>query len=111
MKRLDSRVLNFLATSRASLMATFGGMSARHMQLEHALAQDIAVDHRHPIELPVLGELDDDLVDLLLVELGPAHERLHEGPDLDVHRMARPELVEIGLGARRLLQIQLVEEL
>src|SRR6185295_13303102 len=80
-------------------------------QLEHALAEDIAIHHRHAVEIPVLGELRDDLVDLLLMLLGAPHQRLDEAAHLAVHRVPGPELVQVGLGAGRVLQVELVEQL
>src|SRR5437667_9088569 len=79
--------------------------------LEDAFAQDVPVHHRHALELPVLRVLGDQLVDLLLVELGPAHEGLGEIPYLDVHGMARRELAEVRPGRALALDVQLVEQL
>ena len=111
MKRLDSCVLNFFATSMASLMTTLGGRLAHPQELEDALAEDVPVDHRHPVELPVLRVLRDELVDLRLVELGAAHEPLRELARVRIDGMPRPELVEVRLGVALALHVELVEEL
>src|SRR6202035_631838 len=80
-------------------------------QLEDALAEDVAVDDRHPLELPVLRVADDQLVDLGLVHLGAAHERLRELACLRIHRVPAPELVEMRLGILLALHVELVEQL
>jgi hypothetical protein len=80
-------------------------------ELEDALAEDVAVDHGHALDLPVLRVLGDQLVDLPLVDLGAAHQPLGEVAYLEIHGMARPELVEVGDGRAFILHVQLIEEL
>src|SRR6266436_682780 len=103
----------------AELLRHLEGLVDRHLrgdagspqQLEDALAEDVAVDDRHPLELPVLRVATDQLVDLGLVHLGAAHERLRELARLRVHRVPAPELVEMRLGILLALHVELVEQL
>src|SRR5688572_27683317 len=88
-----------------------GRHAGRPAQLEDRLPEDVAVHHRHPLELPVLRVALDQLVDLGLVALGPAHEGFGELPRLGIHRMPHPEVVEVRLGLPLALDVHLVEEL
>src|SRR5262245_16777090 len=88
------------------------GWHVLHPQnLEHALPQDIPINDRHPVELPVLGELRDELVDLRLVKLRAADQDLGEFPHLPVDGMPRPELRQMRLGIALALYVELVEQL
>src|SRR5215470_9407248 len=77
---------------RAELLGHLERLVDRHLgwhvlhpeDLEHALPQDVAIDHRHAIEIPVLGELRDELVDLRLVEFGAADQDFGEFTDLPI---------------------------
>src|SRR4029077_14173788 len=80
-------------------------------QLEDALPEDVAIDHRHALELPVLGVARDQLVDLALVHLGAPHQRFRELARLRIDRVAPPELVEVRPGILFALHVQLVEQL
>src|ERR1051326_2034647 len=73
--------------------------------------QDVAVDGRHPLEVPVLGEPRDDVVDLLLRRLRAAHELVRELARVVVERVPRPELRRLRPGVALPLEVQLVEEL
>ena len=92
MKRLESRVPNFLAISMASLITTLVGTSVAPQHLVDGQTQDVAVHHGHPLQVPVLGELADQIVDLGLILLGAVHEGLGEVPRLLVDRVPRPEV-------------------
>ena len=111
MNRLDSCVLNFLRDLERLVDRDLGRHLGRPPQLEDGLAEDVAVDHRHALELPVLRVAADQLVDLGLVALRPPHERLCEFPRLGIHRMPQPEVVEVRLGLALALDVHLVEEL
>src|SRR5262249_24944092 len=80
-------------------------------ELEDSLAQDVAIDHGHALDLPVLRVLRDQLVDLALVELGATHQSLGELAYLGVHGVPRPELVEVRDRRALVLHVQLVQEL
>src|SRR5262245_1838441 len=80
-------------------------------QLVDCQPEDVAIDHGHPLEIPVLGELRDHLVDLRLVRLGAAHEGVAEQVSLLVDRMARPELGLVSAGVVLAVQVELVQEL
>jgi hypothetical protein len=73
--------------------------------------ENVAIDHGHAVEIPVLGKLRDDLVDLRLVRLGAAHEGVAEQVSLLVDRMARPELGLVSAGVVLAVQVKLVQEL
>src|SRR6185369_1298063 len=87
------------------------GGFAHPEELEDALPEDVPVDHRHPVELPVLGVLRDELVDLRLVQLGAADEPLGELARVRIDRMPRPELAEVRLGIALALHVELIQEL
>src|SRR6185369_14352967 len=87
------------------------GGFAHPEELEDALPEDVPVHHRHPVELPVLGVLRDELVDLRLVQLGAAHEPLGEFARVRIDGMPRPELAEVRLGIALALDVELVQEL
>ena len=77
MKRLDSWVLNFLATSRASLIATFGGHAGPSTAARRCPAAGCCGRRPPCARAPSSPRTaDDQLVDLGLVHLGAAHERL-----------------------------------
>src|SRR5688572_6076634 len=81
-------------------------------QLEDGDAQDVSIDHRHALEIPVLGRARDQLVDLRLLRLRALHERgsVVAGRGVDL-ALLRPE---IGFVRRRVdgtVQVQLIEEL
>src|SRR5262245_46585780 len=80
-------------------------------ELVEGQPEDVAVDHGHSLEVPVLGELRDDLVDLSLVRLGAAHEGVAEHAGLFVDRVARPELGLVLGGIVLAVQVELVQEL
>src|SRR5262249_39216468 len=75
-------------------------------QLVHGDAEDVAVDDGHAVEIPVLGRLCDDGVDLRLLQLGAAHERRRERPRPLVDRLTVPEvaLERRGAGGARLVE-------
>src|SRR5689334_19148087 len=103
----------------AELLRHLEGLVDRHLrghagapqQLEDALPEDVAIDHRHALELPVLGVARDQLVDLALVHLGAPHQRLRALARLRIDRVPPPELVEMRLGILLALHVQLVEQL
>src|SRR5262245_26330692 len=73
--------------------------------------ENIAIDHGHPLEIPVLGELRDHLVDLRLVRLGATNEGVTEHVGLLVDRVARPEVGLVSAGVVLAVQFELVQEL
>src|SRR5207244_13530745 len=72
---------------------------------------DGAVDDGHPLEIPVLGELRDVVVDLRLVRLRAADERVGERVRVVVQGMARPELLVVGDRIVVAVEVELIQEL
>src|SRR3990172_8430131 len=83
----------------------------RPEQLEDAGAEDVAIHHGHPLQVPVLGVLGDQLVDLLPVEHRPPQKDFTKRAHLGVPRVPVPELLRGGGRIRLPPQIELVEEL
>ena len=89
-KRPESLVEYCFASSTASVIATAVGHVGAPRQLVGADAQQRAVDDRHALERPVLGELRDDRVDLLVMLVDAEHEALRVlvGRDREARRAA-----------------------
>ena len=112
MKRVDSSVEKRRAISSASLMATIGRDVDAPEELPDPGPQDVPVHDRHPIELPVLGEAADQLVDLGLVRLDAADQRVREARARRRAPRWRCQKASItGPGSRLAPDVQLVEEL
>src|SRR5438034_11281739 len=60
--------------------------------------EDVAIDHGHPVEVPVLREARDDVVDLALARLRAADDRVGELARVLVEGMTRPELRPVRRG-------------
>src|SRR5919106_2367630 len=91
-----------------------GGLR-RHLglpeQLVHRHAQDVAIDHGHAVEVPVLGVLGQERVDLALLLFAAAHQGFGEGLGLGIDRAPLPELALVRHRILGRVQIELVEEL
>src|SRR5262245_46245657 len=74
-------------------------------------AQDVAVDDRHAVEVPVFGEAGDGLVDARSRRHRPAYELVGKLARLAVEGMKAPELVGLGRGIGLTLQVQLIQKL
>src|SRR5262245_7526741 len=87
----------------------------RHVGIPQELVdrepQDVAVDDRHALDVPVLGELREGVVDLGLIRLRAPDERLGERPRLFVDRVTRPEFLVVRSGIVLAVEVQLIEEL
>ena len=80
-------------------------------QLEDGQPQNGAVDGRHPRGVPVLGRVDDALIDRLTVPLGAADKFLGEGTDVRLRDpLALPERGDDRLH-RLAARIALIEDL
>ena len=109
-KRLDCAVLYRLASSSASLMATFTGTSGRWSISKAPRRRMFRSIAAMPLQRPVLGHLADQAVDLRLVLADPADQRIGVGPQLRVAEAALDEPADLVGGDVRVL-LELVEDL
>src|SRR5215470_730723 len=83
----------------------------RPQELVDRQPEDVAVDDGHPLEVPVLRELRDRVIDLRLVRLHAADERIAEGTRVVVDGMPRPELLVVRNRIVVAVEVELVQEL
>src|SRR5262245_49773296 len=88
-----------------------GRYLGRAQELVDGQPQDVAIDHGHPLELPVLGALPDHAIDAVLVGAHAPHDSAGELSRLLVHGMPGPELRLVGRGIGVPAQIELIQEL
>src|SRR6267142_1317220 len=83
----------------------------RPQELVDGEPEDVAVDDRHPLEIPVLRELREDVVHLSLIRPGAVNERVGERARIVVDGMARPELLAVWARIVVAVEVELIQEL